>query len=619
MKLTNKNLKSSKKKEIDYLAQADELKPEFLDALPVSYAMFENIYNEEKELVDLRYLYVNKKYAEMVSLPAKKIIGELFSEVFPQQSKDWITSAVESNKTKQQIKAVVYSKDLNHWISYVASPGYKKNTSSFVFVVVDDEIMEKDKMEKDVNTDHFLLEINNILGSDLPYEESIQKVLEETSKIICPDRISIVERIDNTFSSTYEWYKEGLQSELENCQNRPLDHFTKWTDAAKTDIYIDIPDVQAYDFNVGQKEYFQRMGIKHVVILPLFNNGKIFGFITVYSPHSKKTYDGQKLLTTLAYILSTSLIQHRIFVEFEHFSKYDALTNIYSRYGFTLAAKKYMKDNPGQVYTLAVLDIDEFKFINDLYGHALGDQVLKVFAQKIRDNFSEGCLFGRTGGDEFCIILKNQPLEKVETKLNQFALMNHSFEYEGKTYRFTISIGCAEYPSHSQETSELFSLADAALYAVKLHGKNGCQVYNEHLSLSNRSLLGFGLKDISGNIAGAILVYQKEGEKILYANQEALNLFECVNLDELMETTKGTFAGFVHPSDYRRVRESIDKQMIENQNDLSEFVQYRIFTKKGLTKHVLEFGRLTRSNYYGDVFYILLIDRDIILKNQENI
>jgi hypothetical protein len=59
--------------------------------------------------------------------------------------------------------------------------------------------------------------------------------------------------------------------------------------------------------------------------------------------------------------------------------------------------------------------------------------------------------------------------------------------------------------------------------------------------------------------------------------------------------------------------------MIENQNDLSEFVQYRIFTKKGLTKHVLEFGRLTRSNYYGDVFYILLIDRDIILKNQENI
>jgi PAS domain-containing protein len=102
MKLTNKNLKSSKKKEIDYLAQADELKPEFLDALPVSYAMFENIYNEEKELVDLRYLYVNKKYAEMVSLPAKKIIGELFSEVFPQQSKDWITSAVESNKTNSR-------------------------------------------------------------------------------------------------------------------------------------------------------------------------------------------------------------------------------------------------------------------------------------------------------------------------------------------------------------------------------------------------------------------------------------------------------------------------------------------------------------------------------------
>ena len=88
-------------------------------------------------------------------------------------------------------------------------------------------------------------------------------------------------------------------------------------------------------------------------------------------------------------------------------------------------------------------------------------------------------------------------------------------------------------------------------------------------------------------------------------------------LDELIEIASGSFKGLVHPSDYRRVRESIDQQIIENHNDLSEFVKYRIFTKNGLTKDVMEFGRLTRSNYYGDVYYILLVDQDMLSLDQD--
>ncbi len=618
MGLSDKLFKTRKEKVSDILSQVEESKAFMIDSLPVSYVVFEYIYDEHKEIIDLRYLYVNEKYEEMTGYQSKQIIGKLFSEVFPGHLKIWLPTAKKVAKEKTSIKDIIYGTEIQHWLSFVASPTMMDHSISFVFITVDDEITKQNNMEKSINTDHFLVEVNKAFDSDLSFEESIKEVLEETSHVIHPDRINIVEKNDDdTYSSTYEWFKEGLSPELDNCQNRPFEHFKAWNEAVRSDIYIDIPDVQEFDFNQGQKDYFKTINVKRLILLPLYNNGKVFGFVTIYNPHPDQNYDLQSLMTTWTYIISSSLTQHNALTEFEHFSKFDALTNIYSRYGFTLSSHQYMKDNPGQTYTLAVMDIDEFKFINDLYGHHLGDEILKFFAKEIREAFATDCIFGRTGGDEFCVLFKSQTMDSVVGKLNEFSTKHHVLKDSQMEYEFTISIGCAEYPSQSQDASKLFSLADAALYAVKLHGKNGCQVYNEHLALKNRSLLGFGLKDISGNIPCAIMVYQKEGEKILYANNEAIHLFECQDVDELIEIASGSFKGLVHPSDYRRVRESIDQQIIENHNDLSEFVKYRIFTKNGLTKEVMEFGRLTRSNYYGDVYYILLVDQDMLSLDQD--
>ena len=85
----------------------------------------------------------------------------------------------------------------------------------------------------------------------------------------------------------------------------------------------------------------------------------------------------------------------------------DSLTNIYNRYGFDELAEKMIAKNPKSHFVVALLDIDDFKFINDIYGHAYGDKALKNLADSMKNFFPSNALLGRNGGDEFCIFLPN--------------------------------------------------------------------------------------------------------------------------------------------------------------------------------------------------------------------
>ena len=93
MGLSDKLFKTRKEKGSDILSQVEESKAAMIDILPVSYAVFEYIYDEHEEIIDLRYLYVNEKYEEMTGYKSKQIIGKLFSEVFPGHLEIWLPTA----------------------------------------------------------------------------------------------------------------------------------------------------------------------------------------------------------------------------------------------------------------------------------------------------------------------------------------------------------------------------------------------------------------------------------------------------------------------------------------------------------------------------------------------
>ncbi len=315
-----------------------------------------------------------------------------------------------------------------------------------------------------------------------------------------------------------------------------------------------------------------------------------------------------------AIVILLSVLTRVWLVSKEHKNKFkilahtDSLTDIYNRYGFDELAVKMIDKNPKSHFVAALLDIDDFKSINDIYGHAYGDNALKSLADNMKAFFPPDTLLGRNGGDEFCILLPNYTCEEAEELLQQFTRLPKTFSYMGKEYPFHISLGYAEYPTFASNRSQLMRCADTALYEIKLHGKNGCMAYRAGLSSGVRKQLGFALKDISEHLPGAFIIYRadKEDDELFYANHEFLHMTGYKNIDELFRLTKKSFRNLIREDEQKQIESSIWEQ-IDNGNE-NDYIHFHLRKADGTYLSVLDHGRIVESQQYGRVFYVLFMD-----------
>ena len=294
--------------------------------------------------------------------------------------------------------------------------------------------------------------------------------------------------------------------------------------------------------------------------------------------------------------------------KFQILAHTDSLTGIYNRYGFDEATEKMIDKNPKAHYVAALLDIDDFKFINDIYGHDYGDRALKNLADSMKAFFPPDTLLGRNGGDEFCVLLPDYTFENAEEQLRQFTQLPKSFSYRGKEYPFYISLGYAEYPTFASNHSQLMRCADAALYEIKLHGKNGCMAYRRGLQSGIRKQLGFALKDISEHLPGAFIIYKadKDDDELFYANHEFLHMAGYKTVDELFRRTKKSFRNLIRKDEQQEIESSIWEQ-IDGGNE-NDYIHFHLQKADGSYLSVLDHGRIVESQQYGRVFYVSFVD-----------
>lgn len=311
------------------------------------------------------------------------------------------------------------------------------------------------------------------------------------------------------------------------------------------------------------------------------------------------------LLTGLTIVLF--LLDERR-VELKELAHKDGLTKLYNRYGFDEMAEKMISKNPKEHCVAVLLDVDDFKLINDMYGHAYGDKALISLSENMQKFFPSSALLGRNGGDEFCILLSNCTMEEVKESLIEFTKTPKTFSYKGQTYSFCISLGYAEYPNNAIERSQLMRCADTALYEVKLHGKNGCKAYQEGFQSGVRKQLGFVLNDISENLPGAFIIYRadKEDDEIFYANKEFLDMAGYENLDAFFNSTKKSFRNLIREDQQKAVETSIWNQI--ESGSKNDYIHYQLRRQDGTYIPVLDQGRIVESERFGRVFYVLFMD-----------
>ncbi len=221
-------------------------------------------------------------------------------------------------------------------------------------------------------------------------------------------------------------------------------------------------------------EHHLRRGVRSIVYLPLVVRGEGIGSFIVASRRADAYNPGQiRLLEHLALQIATPIENAQLYARAEQRARIDELTGLFNRRHFEERLKEEIARHfrYGSVFSLLMLDLDNFKTYNDIYGHPAGDELLDQIGSIIRSSIRNADQAFRYGGDEFTVILPQTSGEDAYMVAERVREQIAS-EMKAKEVAITCSIGLASYPSDGVMSGELITATDTALYYAKRTGGN---------------------------------------------------------------------------------------------------------------------------------------------------
>lgn len=155
-------------------------------------------------------------------------------------------------------------------------------------------------------------------------------------------------------------------------------------------------------------------------------------------------------------------------------ARLDQLTGLLNKSTIEESIRDYIKSSQqGEMHALLMIDSDNFKRVNDTYGHAVGDEVIKYLANVIKRTFRDSDFKGRFGGDEFMVFMKNTTKEVTAIRAKQLnEAIKKPYTKDDLEVMISVSIGVAYFPKDGITYETLFASADEALYKAKSYGKD---------------------------------------------------------------------------------------------------------------------------------------------------
>lgn len=258
---------------------------------------------------------------------------------------------------------------------------------------------------------------------------------------------------------------------------------------------------------------------------------------------------------------------------------YDPVTGLANRTYFLNQLKKAFQNAQRQKDTLVLffIDLDDFKDVNDTYGHEMGDVVLKSISDRFLTQIRKTDILARYGGDEFVLLLNNvdDPLHISATAKKIQDVLKAPIKVDGKKITLTSSIGIAVAHPRIQSYRELISQADTAMYLAKDLGRNNFKYYTEELNTQVHRKI-----DISSYLSQAM---EKQELSLVYQPQIEIKSLKIVGVEVLMRW-KNEILGSIAPSEFIPLAE--ENGLIE---PLTDWMFERIIKE---TKHWQDFSEL---------------------------
>ena len=177
-------------------------------------------------------------------------------------------------------------------------------------------------------------------------------------------------------------------------------------------------------------------------------------------------------MITLEDVTERELLKERLMT----MANIDGLSGLNNRRHFSETAQDIFQRavRYHETFCVLMLDIDNFKKINDSYGHAVGDDVIRTFAMLMKSVFRSTDVIGRMGGEEFAVIMINADLDTAYKKSEEFRTLveNHMMQFDHYTFSITVSIGISALTQDTPNFDFMFNHADKLLYMAKDAGRN---------------------------------------------------------------------------------------------------------------------------------------------------
>ena len=183
------------------------------------------------------------------------------------------------------------------------------------------------------------------------------------------------------------------------------------------------------------------------------------------------TFLGLIVLSLMIYLAHSNSRENKYLI---HLSEIDPLTSVFNKETTQKLIDQKLKNH--EHFCFLILDVDDFESVNDNYGHAVGDKVLKNLSDLFKNHFRQTDIVGRIGGDEFIILIEDEHI--AESRIQSLLQKVNALKIEElQDFKLSISVGMAFAPSNGTTFMELYRHADHALYQTKRTGKNNYKIY----------------------------------------------------------------------------------------------------------------------------------------------
>lgn len=251
-------------------------------------------------------------------------------------------------------------------------------------------------------------------------------------------------------------------------------------------------------------------------------------------------------------------------------SQKDSMTGLYNK-GFTekiIEGLLCSKESMDSKHALLMIDIDDFKNVNDTYGHAFGDTVITAFAAELKRQFHDSDVIGRTGGDEFTVfVIDCNDIDLFRKKLERFCQRIAQKDFgQQKGSIISCSIGAALSPEHGTNFAQVYERADQALYYAKAHGKCSFHIMGDNpynsasLHVDSRDFKEMLDKTTDGIAKFAVA----ESLKLLYFNQKLLELVGSSS--QILSDPSFDPLAYVHPDDLPHLLDVIHEAVLQKKS-----------------------------------------------------